>query len=32
VGFLLGILVGGPFLALQRGFIVAGTTNAEWGW
>jgi amino acid transporter len=31
-GFLLGILVGGPFLALQMGFIVAGTTNSEWGW
>ncbi len=31
-GFLLGILVGGPFLALQMGFVVAGTTNAEWGW
>lgn len=30
--FLLGILVGGPFLALQMGFVVAGTTNAEWGW
>src|ERR1700712_16839 len=26
-GFLLGILVGGPFLALQMGFVVAGTTN-----
>src|SRR3954471_7471838 len=31
-GFVLGILVGGPFLALQMGFIVAGTTQAEWGW
>src|ERR1700710_1396012 len=31
-GFLLGILVGGPFLALQMGFIVADTFNAEWGW
>src|ERR1700710_666968 len=31
-GFLLGILVGGPFLALQMGFVVAGTTDAEWGW
>src|SRR3954451_9891203 len=31
-GFLLGILVGGPFLALQMGFVVAGTTNSEWGW
>src|SRR3954452_22475374 len=31
-GFLLGILVGGPFLALQMGFIVADTLNAEWGW
>src|SRR3954468_11831142 len=31
-GFLLGILVGGPFLALQMGFIVAGTFNSEWGW
>ena len=31
-GFLLGILVGGPFLALQMGFVVADTTNAEWGW
>ena len=26
-GFLLGILVGGPFLALQMGFVVAGTLN-----
>ncbi|MEY2475070.1 MAG: hypothetical protein QOG87_385, partial [Actinomycetota bacterium] len=31
-GFLLGILVGGPFLALQMGFVVGGTTNSEWGW
>jgi amino acid transporter len=31
-GFLLGVIVGGPFLALQMGFIVANTTNAEWGW
>lgn len=31
-GFLLGILVGGPFLALQMGFVVANTANAEWGW
>ncbi len=31
-GFLLGIIVGGPFLALQMGFIVANTFNAEWGW
>jgi amino acid transporter len=31
-GFLLGILVGGPFLALQMGFVVAGTTESEWGW
>jgi amino acid transporter len=31
-GFLLGVLMGGPFLALQMGFIVANTTNAEWGW
>src|ERR1700752_3938092 len=31
-GFLLGILVGGPFLALQMGFVVAGTTNSEGGW
>jgi amino acid transporter len=31
-GFLLGIVVGGPFLALQMGFIVANTFNAEWGW
>jgi amino acid transporter len=31
-GFLLGVIVGGPFLALQMGFVVAGTLNAEWGW
>jgi amino acid transporter len=31
-GFLLGIIVGGPFLALQMGFIVANTFNAEFGW
>ncbi len=31
-GFLLGVIVGGPFLALQMGFVVANTTNAEWGW
>jgi amino acid transporter len=31
-GFLLGVIIGGPFLALQMGFIVANTTNAEWGW
>ncbi|MBO0846108.1 MAG: APC family permease [Nocardioides sp.] len=31
-GFLLGVIVGGPFLALQMGFIVADTLNAEWGW
>ena len=31
-GFLLGVIVGGPFLALQMGFVVAGTTNSEWGW
>lgn len=31
-GFLLGIVIGGPFLALQMGFIVANTFNAEWGW
>jgi amino acid transporter len=31
-GFLLGVLVGGPFLALQMGFVVAGTLNQEWGW
>jgi amino acid transporter len=31
-GFLLGVLMGGPFLALQMGFIVADTFNAEWGW
>ncbi len=31
-GFLLGIIVGGPFLALQMGFIVANTLSAEWGW
>jgi len=31
-GFLLGVIVGGPFLALQMGFIVANTLNAEWGW
>ncbi len=31
-GFLLGIIVGGPFLALQMGFIVGNTLNAEWGW
>jgi amino acid transporter len=31
-GFLLGVLMGGPFLALQMGFIVANTANAEWGW
>jgi amino acid transporter len=31
-GFLLGIVVGGPFLALQMGFIVGNTCNAEWGW
>jgi amino acid transporter len=31
-GFLLGVIVGGPFLALQMGFIVANTTHAEWGW
>jgi amino acid transporter len=30
--FLLGVLMGGPFLALQMGFIVAGTTHSEWGW
>jgi amino acid transporter len=28
--FLLGVIVGGPFLALQMGF--AGTLNQEWGW
>jgi amino acid transporter len=31
-GFLLGVIVGGPFLALQMGFVVANTTNSEWGW
>jgi amino acid transporter len=31
-GFLLGVIVGGPFLALQMGFVVAGTLNQEWGW
>jgi amino acid transporter len=31
-GFLLGIIIGGPFLALQMGFIVANTFNSEWGW
>ncbi|MFL6117156.1 MAG: APC family permease, partial [Catenulispora sp.] len=31
-GFLLGVIVGGPFLALQMGFVVAGTLNSEWGW
>jgi len=31
-GFLLGVIVGGPFLALQMGFVVADTANAEWGW
>lgn len=31
-GFLLGVIMGGPFLALQMGFIVADTFNAEWGW
>src|SRR3954451_1031662 len=31
-GFLLGVIVGGPFLALQMGFVVANTLNAEWGW
>jgi amino acid transporter len=31
-GFLLGVIVGGPFLALQMGFIVGNTLNAEWGW
>jgi amino acid transporter len=31
-GFLLGVIVGGPFLALQMGFVVANTANAEWGW
>src|SRR4051812_22661338 len=25
--FLLGVIVGGPFLALQMGFVVAGTLN-----
>lgn len=30
-GFLLGVIVGGPFLALQMGFIVAGTMNDEFG-
>jgi amino acid transporter len=30
--FLLGVIVGGPFLALQMGFVVAGTLNQEWGW
>ncbi len=30
--FLLGVIVGGPFLALQMGFVVAGTLNSEWGW
>ncbi len=31
-GFLLAVAMGGPFLALQMGFIVADTLNAEWGW
>ncbi|MDX6307340.1 MAG: hypothetical protein QOI06_386 [Nocardioidaceae bacterium] len=31
-GFLLGIIIGGPFLALQMGFIVGNTFNSEWGW
>ncbi|MGI8522351.1 MAG: APC family permease [Nocardioides sp.] len=31
-GFLLGVIVGGPFLALQMGFIVANTLNSELGW
>jgi amino acid transporter len=31
-GFLLGVIVGGPFLALQMGFVIANTLNAEWGW
>jgi amino acid transporter len=31
-GFLLGVIVGGPFLALQMGFVVAGTLNDQWGW
>lgn len=31
-GFLLGVIVGGPFLALQMGFIVANTFNTELGW
>ncbi len=31
-GFLLGIIVGGPFLALQMGFIVGNTFNSEFGW
>jgi amino acid transporter len=31
-GFLRAIIIGGPFLALQMGFIVANTLNAEWGW
>jgi amino acid transporter len=30
-GFLLGVVIGGPFLALQMGFIVAGTMNQEFG-
>ena len=31
-GFLLGIIVGGPFLALQMGFLVGNTFNTEFGW
>lgn len=31
-GFLLGVIVGGPFLALQMGFIVANTLHSELGW
>ena len=30
-GFLLGVIVGGPFLALQMGFVVAGTLELRVG-